>query len=427
MEEEREIDGRGVESVVEQAFSHLQRCGVVGVVVVAAVFGTQSVKYKFVLAQSLDGQFVVVLELLLNIVGIKHGEFCRLRNVLVAEREQIGIGPHENTEVAEPGGNAAECLFREAHRVLLLYFVEINLGIGQIFLQTLAHAYRTAAGTAAAVGRGEGLVQIDVHHVEAHIARSANAHHRVEVCAVVVHQAAAFMHEPCNFWNIFFKNAERVGVRHHHAGDVVAEFCAQVFDVHGALRSALYLHDLQTAYGGGSRVSAVRRVGHNDFHALVVASALVVGADHHKAGQFAVCPGIGIEGKGVHAAHFGQHGCEVVIQMQAALQRFCGLRWVHVGKAGQGGDFFVDFGIILHRATAQGVEARVYAEVVARHICIMACRREFVHFGQGSGRVFAQQVGGQLARFVFILPQVIAGQRITFASLARKFEYQRSI
>ena len=142
-----------METEVEQPLRHLQRRGVVGVVVVAAVFGAQPVKHKFVLAQSLDGQFVVVFKLLLNIVGIEHGEFCRLRNVLVAEREQIGIGPHENAEVAEPRGNASECLFREAHSVLLLHFVEIDLGIGQIFLQTLAHAYRSAAGTAAAVGR----------------------------------------------------------------------------------------------------------------------------------------------------------------------------------------------------------------------------------------------------------------------------------
>ena len=416
-----------METEVEQPLRHLQRRGVVGGVVVAAVFGAQPVKHKLVLAQSLDGQFVVVFKLLLNIVGIEHGEFCRLRNVLVAERQQIGIGPHENAEVAEPRGDAAKCLFREAHSVLLLHFVEIDLGIGQIFLQTLAHAYRTAAGTAAAVGRGECLVQVDVHHVETHIARAANAHHWVEVRAIVVHQAAALVHEPRYFWNVFFKNAERVGVRHHHAGDVVAEFRAQVFKVHSALRSALHLHNLQAAHGGRGRVGAVCRVGHDDFYALMVAPALVVGADYHKACQFAVRPGIGVEGKGVHAAHFGKHGCEVVIQMQATLQGFGGLRGVHVGKAGQSGNLLIDFGIILHRATAQGVEARVYAEVVARHVCIMACRRQFIHFGQRCRCFLTQQVGGQLARLVLILPQVVAWQRITLASLARKFEYQRSI
>ncbi len=54
----------------------------------------------------------------------------------------------------------------------------------------LLHRHRTAARTAAAVRRGERLVQVQVHHVDAEIAGPRNAHQRVHVRAIHVHQRA---------------------------------------------------------------------------------------------------------------------------------------------------------------------------------------------------------------------------------------------
>ena len=59
----------------------------------------------------------------------------------------------------------------------------------------LGHAHRTYAGTAAAVRRGESLVQVDVHDVEAHVAGTGVTHDGVEVGAVVVAEAARLMHD----------------------------------------------------------------------------------------------------------------------------------------------------------------------------------------------------------------------------------------
>ena len=57
-------------------------------------------------------------------------------------------------------------------------------------LEHLLHGDRTRAGTAAAVRRRERLVQIQVHHVDAEIARARDADQRVHVRAVHVDQRA---------------------------------------------------------------------------------------------------------------------------------------------------------------------------------------------------------------------------------------------
>ena len=57
-------------------------------------------------------------------------------------------------------------------------------------LEHLLHGHRTRARTAAAVRRGEGLVQVQVHHVDAEIAGPRDADQRVHVGAVHVDQRA---------------------------------------------------------------------------------------------------------------------------------------------------------------------------------------------------------------------------------------------
>ena len=64
----------------------------------------------------------------------------------------------------------------------------LHRGRGQEGHQVSAHAHRAGARAAAAVGRGEGLVQVEVHHVDARVAGAELAHHGVEVGAVHVDQ-----------------------------------------------------------------------------------------------------------------------------------------------------------------------------------------------------------------------------------------------
>ena len=79
--------------------------------------------------------------------------------------------------------------------------------------------------------RGECLVEVDVHHVEAHVARSAITQHGVEVGSVVVHQSATVVYQLRNLRDALLEEAEGVGVGHHHGGDAVALFLDKFFQM----------------------------------------------------------------------------------------------------------------------------------------------------------------------------------------------------
>ena len=62
-------------------------------------------------------------------------------------------------------------------------------GAGQEGGQKGLAPHRAAARAAAAVGGGEGLVEVEVAHVEAHVARPGHPHDGIEVGPVVVDEA----------------------------------------------------------------------------------------------------------------------------------------------------------------------------------------------------------------------------------------------
>ena len=95
---------------------------------------------------------------------------------------------------------------------------------GEETLHAFAHTDGTRTGTAATMRRGESLVEIDVHHIESHVAGAAIAQHGVEVGSVVVHQSAAVVDQFRNFRNVLFEDAECVRVGHHHGSNAVALF-----------------------------------------------------------------------------------------------------------------------------------------------------------------------------------------------------------
>ena len=256
VEKQGEVDGGCMIAIVEQALCHIQSGDVRRVVVVATVFLAQAVEDKLVLAQHIDGQLVVFLQVLLDVVGVQHRQLACHGDVLLAQRKQVGIGTDDNAEVAQEGRNATQRLgvvYQGEVAVLLTLY----LRIGQVFLQTLSYANRTAARATTAMRCGECLVQIDVHNIETHVAGAAYAQHGVQVGTVVVHQTTALVHQSCYLGNLCFEDTQGVGVGHHHAGNVIAQQRFQILHVHGSVRRALHLHYLQTAHGGGCRVGAM--------------------------------------------------------------------------------------------------------------------------------------------------------------------------
>ena len=219
------------------------------------------------------------------------------------------------------------------------------------------------------------------------------------------------MNEAGYFRDARLEDAERVRIGHHHTGDVVTQHSAKGVNVDGSLGRALHLDNLQTANGGRGGVSAVGRIGDNNLGALRVAARLVVTANDHQAREFAVGTSIGIERELTQACYFGQCLLHVVIEFERALCGGLVLCGMKTCEAREGCHLLVDFGIVLHRATAQGIEARINAEVIIGHIRIVTTNGEFVHLGQ-LGSLFAPEFLGNCGRR---WPRIV-GERITRAS-----------
>ena len=67
-------------------------------------------------------------------------------------------------------------------------------GSGQEGHEALGHGHRPGTRASPAVGGGEGLVQVHVDDVEAHVAGSHHAEDGVEIGAVVVQEPADLVH-----------------------------------------------------------------------------------------------------------------------------------------------------------------------------------------------------------------------------------------
>jgi len=170
--------------------------------------------------------------------------------------------------------------------------------------KSLAYSYRTCTGTAAAMWRCECLVQVYVHNVESHIARTACTEHGIEVCAVVIHQCSMAVYKFGYFRNTLFEKPKCVRVCHHHCRHGIIENAAQVIDIHGAVGTAFHFDNAQTTYRCRCRVGAVCRVGDNHLCTFYVSAAFVISLDYHQPGKFAVRSGVWFERESLHASDF---------------------------------------------------------------------------------------------------------------------------
>ena len=261
---------------------------------------------------------------------------------------------------------------------------------GQEGHQPLGHADRPGPGSAAAVGRREGLVQVEVHHVEAHVAGPRHPDQRVEVGAVVVQQRAGVVGEPRDLEDVLLEDAEGVGVGHHHRGDVLVEVGGEVGDVDGAVHVALDRHHLEAARRRRRRVGAVRAVGDEHAGALGVAAVRVVRLDHAQPGPLAVRAGGRLQRHPRHPGDRGEHPLQPPHQLERALHVRLVLVRVQVGEPGEAGELFVDDGVVLHGAAAQRVGAVVEVVVASRQAAHVAREHRFGHRGD-LRRVRAQE------------------------------------
>ena len=223
--------------------------------------------------------------------------------------------PKRAPSVAAPGPRVAPHLGRvagEQHRQ----------GAWQERQQALADAHRPRSRSPAAVRGRERLVQVEVHDVEARLARSEAAHDRVEVGAVHVGDGARLLDRRDHLVDLVLEDAERRRVGDHQRRHVRAERRAQRLQVDPATLVGGNGDRRVADHGGGRRVRAVRAVRHQHLGALLaLAGGPMVGACHEQPGQLAVGPGRRLEADRGEAADLAQQLGEQPLQLQAALRQ----------------------------------------------------------------------------------------------------------
>ena len=175
-----------------------------------------------------------------QIVGVQH---CILRNILQpigSVHGDVGEGADEAAaEMSVEGFHASDGFggLDEAiqrRRLIVTFFDDANQRLRQEVRQMRGDTDGTDARSAAAVRDGEGLVQVEVHHVEAQVAGADDAEQRVQVRAVAIHQAAAAVHQLDDLFDVLIEETERVRVGEHHADDGIVAGGFERFQVHVA-------------------------------------------------------------------------------------------------------------------------------------------------------------------------------------------------
>ena len=215
-------------------------------------------------------------------------------------------------------------------------------------------------------------MQIDVHGVDAQIARADPADNGVEVGAVAIKVGPRRMGQAGDLDNVPLEQAAGIWIGDHDGGHIVRELGLQVGKVDAAIFGLGDFGDGIAHEGRRRRIRAVCRGRHQDGAPVALALGLVGGLDAQKTAELAVCAGLGRHG---HRRH-GRQGLQPVGQTshqgQGALGRRNRRQGVQVAKARQARHFLVKAGIVLHGARSEGIKGQIDGVVLLAEPHIVA-------------------------------------------------------
>ena len=159
----------------------------------------------------------------------------------------------------------------------------------------------------------------------------------------------------------------------------------------------------------------MRRVGGDDRVALVgLATIGEVRAHEHQARQLPLRARGRLKRAGVQARHLDQRLLQPPHQLERALDRVFVLVGMEVPEAGHHRQALVDPRVVLHRAGAEGIKARVDAEVACRELREVPDELRLRELGKPRRRLSLQLVGHLRTRNVVArqLSAAAAGLRL---------------
>ena len=255
---------------------------------------------------------------------------------------------------------------------------------------------------------GERLVQVQVQDVESHIAWTGHADERVHIRSIIVEKASASVDEGGDLLYVLLEESEGVRVRHHDAGDVVAQKRFEVVHVHETVCLGLNDNHFQTADSGAGRVCTVRTVRNDNLGTFGIASEKVILTHDHKAGKFSVSTCTWVECKSCHTCDGCQRFFHVPVYFQCSLHGRFRLERMETEEARHCCHFFIDLRIIFHRTAAERIESGIDTEVHLRQIRIMAYYIHFTYLRQSKFRLACKSLGNSRSRSENILRKRIA-------------------
>ena len=189
------------------------------------------------LARPVVRQVVGARQSQLQVVRGEDGVVADLAQARAAVGPDVRVGAHEDAripdETAEPAdGRRSLARPLEPERPVAL---AQDPWRGQVWQQRLPHPDRPGAGSAAAVRRGERLVDVEMHDVEAGLARLEAAQDGVQVGAVHVGQRAGLVDRVEQLADARLEQAERRGVGDHDRRRPGTERGTERVEVHAAI------------------------------------------------------------------------------------------------------------------------------------------------------------------------------------------------
>ena len=219
-----------------------------------------------------------VLEAAQDVVGVEHRVARDLPQPVGAVAEDVGERAGEHAHLAVERDHAAEAVRRDARRAV--FFLDQREMPSPCLLderqrrerrQRLAKHHRPRAGPAAAVRGREGLVQVDVHRVDAEVARAHAADDGVEVGAVAID-------EPPAAWTAseiaFMSRSNRPQVLGLVIITAATSGPSRALSAARSTRPSAVAGMFSTAIageGGGRGIGAVRALGDQDDRARIAA------------------------------------------------------------------------------------------------------------------------------------------------------------
>jgi hypothetical protein len=263
-------------------------------------------------------------------------------------------------------------------------------------------------------------VQVVVDDVEPHVARPGATDDRVQVGAVVVEERAGVVEDRGDLLDALVEEPERRRIREHEARRSLVHLSAQVGEVEIAPSVCPHALELVARHRHARGIRAVGGVGGDDCVALLPTVG-EVGAHEHEAGQLPLRAGGGLQRHRRKPRDFREDLLQLPHELERALRAVVVLVRVEIAETGQPSDTLVHPRVVLHRAAAERIEARVHAERPVRERGDVAHQLGLRELGKSRGTRATKVVGKLRPR------QAVAGRSSRTATGPRPLEDERRV